>query len=117
MIGNCDMMNLYDAEKNPFLKNTKNLVPRIVIYGQNINALCLIEKQYPKTYYCFFSIFGFVDKENYRAGDVVKKLSLGDYFRISNRFRLSNIKFNLKKIIYDSNRNKTNNHLNDIHYE
>ena len=106
MIGNCDTMHLYDAEKNPFLKNTKDLVPRIVIYGQNINALCLIEKKYPKTYYCFFSIFGFADKEKYRVGDVVKKLSLRDYFQISNTFRLSHIKFNLKKIIYNSNRNK-----------
>lgn len=106
MIGNCDMMNLFDAEKNPFLKSTKDLVPRIVIYDQNIDALCLIEKKYPKTYYCFFSRYGYADKEKYRTGDYVKKLSLGDYFRISNRLMLSNIKFNLKKIIYDSNRNK-----------
>ena len=99
------MMNLYNAEKNSFLKGAKDLVPRIVTYD-NTFGFCLMEKKHPKTYYCFLSKFGFMDKDRYRIGDVIKKLSFEDYFKISNRLRLLNIKFNLKKIIYDSNRNK-----------
>ena len=105
MIGNCDIMNLYNAEKNSFLKHVKNLVPRIVTYDGNF-AFCLIERHDPKKYYCFLSKFGFADKDTYCPGDVIKKLSLEDYFQISNRLRLLNFKINLKKIIYDSNRNK-----------
>jgi hypothetical protein len=105
------MMDIYDAKKNSFLKNAKDLVPRIVIYddaflSNSSFGFCLVEKKYPKTYYCFLSMFGFMDKDRYCIGDVIKKLSFEDYFKISNRLRLLNIKFNLKKIIYDSNRNK-----------
>lgn len=106
MIGNCDMMNLYyDAEKNPFLKNTKDLVPRIVIYDGNF-AFCLIERHNPKIYYCFLSKFGLGYRYTYVTNDVIKKLSLEDYFKISYRLRSLGFKINLKKIIYDSNRNK-----------
>lgn len=105
MIGNYDMISIYDVEKNSFLKNAKDLVPRIVTYDGTF-GFCLMEKKHPKTYYCFLSKFGFADKDRYCHGDVIKKLSFGYYFQISNRLRILNFKLNLKKIIYDSNRNK-----------
>lgn len=105
MTGIYNKITLYDAEKNPFLKQVKNLVPRIVTYGGNF-AFCLIERHNPKTYYCFLSKFGFLDKDKYYPNDVIEKLSLEDYFKISYRLRSLGFKINLKKIIYDSNRYK-----------
>ena len=98
-------MNVYNAEKNPYLKNTKDLVPRIVKYDDNF-AICLIEKRNPKKYYCFLTKYGFYDKILRYRSDVIKKMSLEDYFKISCRLKELRLKFNLKKIIYDSNRNK-----------
>jgi len=107
MIGMYNRMSLYNAEKNVFLKNAKDLVPRIVTYGRDF-AFCLIEKHgfTNPYYYCFLSKFGFSDTDVYCHGDVIKKLSLEDYFKISYRLKGLGLKFNLKKIIYDSNRNK-----------
>lgn len=105
MIGNCDMIDLYNAEKNVFLKNAKDLVPRIVTYYDTY-AFCLMEKHGPKAYYCFISKYGISDKDVCYPSDVIKKLSLEDYFKISYRLRKMSLKINLKKIIYDSNRNK-----------
>ncbi len=96
MIGNCDMMNLYKAEKNFFLKNAKDLVPRIVIYDDTY-AFCLMEKRNPKTYYCFLSKYGLSDKDVCYPSDVIKKLSLEDYYKMSYRLRGMSLKFNLKK--------------------
>ncbi len=107
MTGIHNSTNLYDGEKNPFLKRVTNLVPRIVIYD-GTSAFCLVEKDHPKTYYCFFSKrgLGIAHKEIYCLDDAMEKLSLADYFEISYRLRRLKLKINLKKIIYDSNRNK-----------
>jgi len=98
-------MDVYNGEKNSFLKNAKDLVPRIVTYNDTF-ALCLIEKHNPKKYYCFITKYVFHDEMAYYPGDVIKKLSLEDYFKMSCRLKGLRLKFNLKKIIYDSNRNK-----------
>ena len=100
------MMDVYNGEKNSYLKNAKGLVPRIVTYNNDNFALCLIEKHNPKKYYCFITKYGLHDKMAFYRGDVIKKLSLEDYFKISYRLKELKFKFNLKKIIYDSNRNK-----------
>jgi len=105
MTGIYHRMNLYDGEKNPYLKHTKNLVPRIVKYGDTF-GFCLVEKHYPEIYYCFLSGYGVFDADRYCLGDAIEKLSLSDYFKISYRLRSLKLKINLKKIIYDSNRNK-----------
>lgn len=96
MTGIYNRMNLYKAEKNPFLKHVKNLVPRIVTYNGTF-AFCLIERHDPKAYYCFLSIFGFADKDTCFPNDVIKKMSLEDYFKISYRLKSLRLKFNLKK--------------------
>lgn len=105
MTGTYNKMNLYDGEKNPYLKYTKNLVPRIITYNGAF-AFCLIEKHYPEIYYCFLTKYGVFDADKYSPIDVIEKLSLEDYFKISYRLKSLRLKFNLKKIIYDSNRNK-----------
>ena len=105
MTGIHDSINIYDGEKNYYLKKAKDLVPRIVAYDNTI-AFCLIEKHRSKLYYCFLTKLGFADKAIYCLGDSISKLSFEDYFRISYRLRSLSLKFNLKKIIYDSNRNK-----------
>ena len=105
MTGIYNKMKLYRAETNPFLKHAKNLVPRIVTFN-GIFVFCLIERRYPKTYYCVVEKLRIVDKDEYCRGDVIGKLSLEDYFQTSNRLMSLKTKINLKKIIYDSNRNK-----------
>lgn len=105
MTGTYNKMNLYKAETNPYLKHTKNLVPRIVAYNGTF-GFCLIEKHRPKAYYCFLTKYGVFDRDIYCSSDVIVKLSLADYFKISDRLRSLRLKINLKKIIYDSNRNK-----------
>ena len=100
-----NMMNLYNTEKNPYLEIVKNLVPRIVTYSGNF-AFCLIEKDKPQKYYCFLSKYWLHDMMTYCSGDVIKKMSLEDYFKTSYILKRLGFKFNFKKIIYDSNRNK-----------
>jgi len=103
MTGNYD--GFYKEEKNLFLKNTKDLVPRIVTYDRNF-AFCLIERHNLATYYCLITKYGISDINGYCRGDAIEKLSLVDYFKISYRLKALRLKLNLKKIIYDSNRNK-----------
>jgi hypothetical protein len=109
MTGIYNIRGFYDGEKNPSLKRVKNLVPRIVTYDDTY-ALCLIEKynhiEYHDSYYCFLSKYGVTDKDKWCYGDTIKKPSLEDYFKISYRLKELGLIFNLKKIIYDSNRNK-----------
>ena len=107
MIGTYDEIRIYNGEKNYGLKKVKDLVPRIVTFDDRF-AFCLIEKHChnPKSYYCFLSELGLADRAITCLGDTIKKLSLGDYFKTSYRLRDLRLKINLKKIIYDSNRNK-----------
>ena len=102
------VMNAYNLYDGDFLRGTKNLVPRTITYGGSA-AFGLVEKNTVKNndyYYCFLSRYGIINKEKVCEGDVVSKLSLTDYFNFSERLLGRKLKLNLRKIIYDSNRNK-----------
>lgn len=109
MIGNYEsVMNVYKLYNNNFLRGTKNLVPRTITYGGSV-AFGLVENETVKNndyFYCFLSRYGIIDRERVCEGDVVSKLSLIDYFNFSERLLGLKLKLNLRKIIYDSNRNK-----------
>lgn len=100
-------MDVYDSHNNTFLKRVKNLVPRKIKYGTHM-AFGLVEKNVVKNndYYCFISDISIFERERAFHDDVISKLSLTDYFNISNRLLGLKLKLNLRKIIYDSNRNK-----------
>lgn len=100
-------MDVYDSHNNIFLRKAKNLVPRKITYGTHM-AFGLVEKNVVNNndYYCFISDINVFDRERAFQDDVISKLSLTDYFNISNRLLRLKLKLNLRKIIYDSNRNK-----------
>jgi hypothetical protein len=102
------MMDVYNSRKNKFLREAKNLVPRIIAFSGEV-AFCLVDKtvknNYPY-YYCFLTRYGIIDRDRMSKGDEVLKLSLTDYFNMSQRLLGLKLKINLKEIIYDSNRNK-----------
>jgi hypothetical protein len=100
-------MDVYDSHNNIFLRKAKNLVPRKITYG-SFMAFGLVEKNTVKNndYYCFISNCSVIGIERAVQDDVISKLSLTDYFNISNRLLDLKLKLNLRKIIYDSNRNK-----------
>ena len=98
-------MDVYNSHNNKFLRKAKNLVPRIIAFSGDV-AFCLVDKTVKKYYYCFLTRHGIIDKERISKGDEVLKLSFTDYFNMSQRLLDLKLKFNLKKIIYDSNRNK-----------
>jgi hypothetical protein len=99
------MIDFYNEEANSILRNAKDLVPRIVTYDRNF-AFCLIERHNPTKYYCLTTKYGIADRNRCCRGDAIKKLSLEYYFKTSYRLKRLGYKLNLKKIIYDSNRNK-----------
>jgi hypothetical protein len=98
-------MNVYNSQNNSFLKEAKNLVPRTITYGGEV-AFGLVDKRNKNRYYCFLSKYGITDRERVCPGDVTSELSLTDYFNASRRLLALKLKLNLKKIIYDSSRNK-----------
>lgn len=99
------MIKVYNEEKNPFLKNAKNLVPRTITFEGNV-AFGLVDKRDKSHYYCFFTNCRISDIEPVYERDVISELSLMGYFNASEKLLALNRKLNLRKIIYDSNRNK-----------